>query len=910
MTRDSIVGGALVRRARRSVSVSVVVAIAASLLVLAPPDVAIAANNASIAGTVFNDANGNGTKETTEAGLAGVAVALLNGSTTVGSTTSSSTGAYSFTKLGPATYSVRVTVPSAFFASSPNPLTVVLANGQAATGKNFGLAPSNASIGDLVFNDANGNGTHDAGELGQAGVAVTLANGGTTVGTTLTSATGTYAFTGLAPATYTVTIAVPSGFASTTANPRTLTLGLSQTNTTVDFGVRQNNASIGDLVWLDSDGDGTFDAGESGIAGARVALVEAGADAQLGTADDVTRPEQTTPASGAYAFTSLPAGTYRVSVDAASLPAGTTVAGAAANPTTLVLGPGQARADVDFAVRHTGSIGDRVWLDADADGAQDAGESGLSGVTVRLFTPGPDATLGTLDDVESATATTDASGAYLFPRLAAGTYRVQVSPSSAPAGTAATTPVNRDVVLAAGTAVADADFGFRWTGSVGDRVWFDTDADGEQDAGENGLSGVTLSLSSPGPDGTCGTADDVVVATTASGAAGTYSFDNVAPGAYRVRADGGAAPAGAAPPADVDVDVAPHGSVTTADFGFRWAASIGDLVWLDSDGDRAADSGEPGVSGVIVSLSEAGIDGALGTADDVDHGTRTTDAAGAYRFAHVAPGSYRAAVAASARPARTVPSTPSVQDVVVAVGTAAVEADFGFSPYETTTVELNPAATTTVAGNSASANTDGTGTGASFYSSMGGVAIDGNRAFVATSGHIRQVDLSTGATTTLAGSTSTGCTDGTSGAASRFGSSPSQLATDGVYVYSTCSEYPNTYVRRTSIATGATTMLGYGGTGVVLARDGYLYTSKNLVVYRMNRETGATTTLTTVPSSLASSLGDLAVDDQTLWVVGSGSSNGDRVIRVSLADGTASTALAPTAGVTNINGIASAGSFL
>jgi hypothetical protein len=33
----------------------------------------------------------------------------------------------------------------------------------------------------------------------------------------------------------------------------------------------------------------------------------------------------------------------------------------------------------------TGSIGDYVWADADADGVQDSGEFGISGVTVRLY---------------------------------------------------------------------------------------------------------------------------------------------------------------------------------------------------------------------------------------------------------------------------------------------------------------------------------------------------------------------------------------------------------------------------------------------------------------------------------------------------------------------------------------------
>ncbi|HVF76207.1 MAG TPA: RHS repeat-associated core domain-containing protein [Acidimicrobiales bacterium] len=230
-------------------------------------------------------------------------------------------------------------------------------------------------------------------------------------------------------------------------------------------------------------------------------------------------------------------------------------------------------------------------------------------------------------------------------------------------------------------------------------------------------------------------------------------------------------------------------------------------------------------------------------------------------------------------------------------------------PTGTTTVELNPAATTTVAGNSTSANTDGTGTGASFHGYMGGVAIHGGNAYVATTGHLRKVELATGATTTVAGSTTTGCSDGATGAASRFALSPGQIATDGVHIYSICYESSvNTYLRRTSIATGATATLPGAGTGLVLASDGFLYTTRNAVVYRVSPQTGAVTTFATAPSGLG--LGNLAADDQALYIVAGASSNHDQVLRVSLADGTVDTLLPSSAGITNINEITSAGAFV
>lgn len=147
---------------RRPVASWLSLAVLASLLVVLPARPSTAANTASVAGTVFTDTNGNGTQDTGELGRAAVAMTLLSGTTTVATTTTSSTGTYSFARLAAGTYSVRATAPSGYYASSTNPLSVTLSNGQAATGKNFGMGPANASIGDTVFTDANGNGTQDS----------------------------------------------------------------------------------------------------------------------------------------------------------------------------------------------------------------------------------------------------------------------------------------------------------------------------------------------------------------------------------------------------------------------------------------------------------------------------------------------------------------------------------------------------------------------------------------------------------------------------------------------------------------------------------------------------------------------------------------------------------------------------
>src|SRR5205085_11521736 len=121
--------------------------------------------------------------------------------------------------------------------------------------------------------------------------------------------------------------------------------------------------------------------------------------------------------------------------------------------------------DQDVPAAASSSIGDRLWLDEDGDGIQDAGEDGIAGATVRLF----DSTGVTL----LASTTTDMDGRYIFTGRAAGTYVVRVLSSSLPAGLYAnstydfdngTTSPNAEssITVAAGDNEDRSDFGFNW----------------------------------------------------------------------------------------------------------------------------------------------------------------------------------------------------------------------------------------------------------------------------------------------------------------------------------------------------------------------------------------------------------------------------------------------------------------
>ncbi len=80
------------------------------------------------------------------------------------------------------------------------------------------------------------------------------------------------------------------------------------------------------------------------------------------------------------------------------------------------------------------AIGDFVWFDNNRDGLQNPNEPGVSGVTVRLFSPGSDGQIGGGDDIQLATTTSDALGHYIFASPTPGTYYVAFELSSLPNG--------------------------------------------------------------------------------------------------------------------------------------------------------------------------------------------------------------------------------------------------------------------------------------------------------------------------------------------------------------------------------------------------------------------------------------------------------------------------------------------
>jgi hypothetical protein len=132
-----------------------------------------------------------------------------------------------------------------FLISRGNSLAKVIENNTGITNLQSNVFFFRVSIEGTVFNDANGNGVRDLGEVGVAGILVSLRDDtGAVVATTTTDAHGHYVFTDQTgiPGTghFSITIGVPTGFHQTTAPHKILISRGGLDFDFVDFGIQHN----------------------------------------------------------------------------------------------------------------------------------------------------------------------------------------------------------------------------------------------------------------------------------------------------------------------------------------------------------------------------------------------------------------------------------------------------------------------------------------------------------------------------------------------------------------------------------------------------------------------------------------------------------------------------------------------
>ncbi len=423
----------------------------------------------------------------------------------------------------------------------------------------------------------------------------------------------------------------------------------SRANMTVDFGFFEP-LSLGNLVWIDTDNNGTLNGVEIGHPLVTVQVYrDTDANGIFNPANDTLIDTDITDANGFYLFTELGADNYFVHIPVANF------------------GPAQALAGYSTST----------------------GADALLGPSEPAASPEDDA--DTVDDGSFSLVT---NGTVSLPVTLAPNSEVQMELPTAtgnPGDDGAGTPDNDSNLT--------VDFGFYQSVSIGSTVFEDTDNSGHQDGGEVAIANVDVELWHPGVDGVIGGGDDVMIDTTTTSGTGDYIFANLPVGDYyvvvpainfnagnalenlasssypTVTADvitddgddhgeqsGGSGTVTTSPlinlslgaePIDgvdeteqgnlQDNDIIDENGDMTVDFGFFNPVnpmSLGSTVFLDPNNNGQHEATEAGIPAVDLELWSTGADGIIGGTDDVQVSTTTTDGVGDYIFTNLDEGNY------------------------------------------------------------------------------------------------------------------------------------------------------------------------------------------------------------------------------------------------------------------------------
>jgi len=632
----------------------------------------------SIGDTIWYDSNKNGIQDDGEdCGGIELNVSLLSNGTKVAKTMTQNCH-YQFDNLNQGTYQIKVNLPNGYEFTQKGDGSnsakdsdidvntmlsddIVLANGIDITDIDIGFF-TNTSLGDLVWLDKNANGVQDAGEEGVDGITVELfKEDGTKVATTTTANGGKYSFKDLLPGNYKVKFTLPSGYLVSAKDavmddakdsdvyPDTLTTDMiaingGSQNTTVDLGIYKE-VSIGDTIWVDNNENGLQDSGEDcDNLNIQVTLVE--------------QNISTTTQNCTYSFEHLKPGSYTLKFD---IPQGYSAAQKDmgddtkdsdidndGKTVTVTLSSGEVNKDIDGGFLKDASLGDKIWLDSNANGIQDANEKGIKDVNITLLYEDGTST--------GKMTTSDENGMYKFEGLKPAKYKIKVS---LPDGYKVTGQNSTDdaadsdidpfqfisdaVTLHSGENYVNLDGGVYESTSIGDFIWLDANTNGVQDAGEKGIADIEVILldKDKNPTGK----------TTKTNKDGYYSFDDLIPGSYAVKIK---LPDGyVVSPKEADADKKKDSNIDpvtlesdlvtvqsgkndySIDVGIYAFAQLGDRVWLDADADGIQDDNEKGVADVTVNLLNE--DGSI-------YKTTKTDSNGIYHFTGLKPVDYKVSV--------------------------------------------------------------------------------------------------------------------------------------------------------------------------------------------------------------------------------------------------------------------------
>ena len=551
----------------------------------------------TISGSVWNDANADGTLYGETGGYAGVTVVLKDSAgNVIGTAITAASGNYSFPGLPNGTYTVDVTDsanvlnglwrsngtnPGADNNSQTDPYTVAVTGGQANSTADFGYFGSFAALGDWVWHDTNADGVQDFGSEGEVGVVVQLSiawpnSGGTTFVTTATAGGGYYRFdnllldenlagTGGVLPTYSITATTPGGHtASPTdqggndaldSDPAGVAAFAARGffHSDYDFGFHGGTLySITGTVLADSTGTGVINnPGDTPLAGVEIRLyLDLNGN---GLADDVLVGLHATDSQGYYSFTGLPASVYNYLVVEVNPVGATSVTdrdgdfnGNGTDRIAVLLTTADSTGNdfLDTTAATLSAISGTVYDDGGfgvpGDGAFGA-DAAVPGVILRLYRDLNNDGLATTNELVAATAT-NFSGGYSFGSLPNGAYLViETDPDGATSvrDTEGTLTDNKIAVTLAGSPIGGNDFlddsgTSTNTYTVSGTVYNDANHDWAF-GGDTALETVTVRLYADlNNNGVVDSGFDVWIDTKTTNASGYYAFVNLPDGDYLV----------------------------------------------------------------------------------------------------------------------------------------------------------------------------------------------------------------------------------------------------------------------------------------------------------------------------------------------------------------------------------------
>ncbi len=245
---------------------------------------------ASVSGLKFNDLDGDGAQDPGEQGLDNWTIELVDTSTqqVVASDITSGGGLYSFDDVWPGDYEVREQFQDGWRRTYPqaDAHLLTLNSGDSIEDVDFGNVQL-ASISGVKFEDLDSDGVRDVGEQGLAGWVVELFDADTDVllDTQVTDAGGAYGFTNVEPGNYEISEVQQTGWIRTLpVDPAyALSLNFGDIVDDVDFGNHPMPSTIFGQKFEDLNANGDKDAGEPGLDGWTIELVETQSDQVVAT---------------------------------------------------------------------------------------------------------------------------------------------------------------------------------------------------------------------------------------------------------------------------------------------------------------------------------------------------------------------------------------------------------------------------------------------------------------------------------------------------------------------------------------------------------------------------------------------------------------------------------------------------